>query len=51
MIIRCRELKAEAWFFNYKDTDVKDVGAMSRAEVVSGLQNAQHMIRGEKAIA
>ena len=51
MLNRCRELKAEAWFFNYAGLDVKDVGAMSRSEVVLGLQSAQHMIRGEKATA
>ena len=51
MLNRCRELKAEAWFFNYAGIDVKDAGAMSRSEVVLGLQNAQHMIRGEKALA
>lgn len=45
---RCRELKTEAWFFNYGEIDVKDVGAMSKAEVVSGIENAQHMIHGER---
>jgi len=48
MYTRCRELKTEAWFFNYDGVDVKDVGAMSRSEVIHGLDNAQHMIHGER---
>jgi DNA primase len=44
---RCRELKTEAWFFNYGNIDVKDVGAMSRPEVISGLNTAKHMLRLE----
>lgn len=47
---RCRELKAEAWFFNYGTIDVKDVGAMSRAEVIAGLDNAKHMIHADRIL-
>lgn len=46
----CREFGAEAWFFDYGNLDVKDVGGMSRDEIQSGLANAKHMIKGDKAI-
>lgn len=35
----------ECWFFDYGNTDMKDVGAMSKAEVLEGLENARHSIR------
>jgi DNA primase len=35
----------EAWFFDYSNTPMKDVGGMSRAEVIIGLSNAKHSIR------
>lgn len=44
----CKEMGIECWFFNYGEIDVKDVGAMSRAEILSGLQTAHHMLRGVK---
>jgi len=47
ILARCREVKAEAWFFDYSGTDAKDVGAMSRSEIMVGLENAHHMIKGE----
>ena len=50
MFQRCLLLNTEAWFFNYAGIDVKDVGAMSRDEVLSGLSNARHMSRGERVI-
>jgi len=37
----------EAWFFNYSHTDMKDVGAMSKVEIESGLETAKHMVRGK----
>jgi DNA primase len=46
----CQEFGVECWFFNYSGIDVKDVGGMSKAEVLQGLQKAKHLIRGEKAI-
>jgi DNA primase len=46
----CREFGAEAWFFDYGNLDVKDVGGMSLDEVQSGLANAKHMIKGDRAI-
>ena len=39
----------ECWFFNYSDTDMKDVGGMSKAEIMYGLENAKHSIHGRKA--
>lgn len=40
----------EAWFFDYSGTDRKDIGGMSRAEVMQGLQNAKHCVYGEGAL-
>jgi DNA primase len=39
-----RELGFEAWFFNYSETDAKDVGAMSKDEILNGLNNAHHSV-------
>ena len=38
------EMWFEAWFFDYTNTDQKDVGGMSRDEIFSGLNNAKHFI-------
>lgn len=45
---RAMSVGLECWFFNYAQTDQKDVGGMSKAEIEWGLQNAKHIIRGEK---
>jgi 5S rRNA maturation endonuclease (ribonuclease M5) len=50
LIDRCREFGVEAWFFNYSNTDMKDIGGMSRFEIEWGINNAQHIVRGEKII-
>ena len=50
LLSSCNELGLEARFFNYSQTDMKDVGAMGRDEIEWGLQNARHFVRGEKAI-
>ena len=42
----CRETWKEALFFNYSQTDMKDIGAMSKVEIEFGLENAKHMVRG-----
>jgi 5S rRNA maturation endonuclease (ribonuclease M5) len=42
---RLLELKHEAWFFNYKGIDVKDIGGMYRQEVYTGLEHAVHSVR------
>jgi 5S rRNA maturation endonuclease (ribonuclease M5) len=41
----------EAWFFNYAHTEMKDVGGMSKAEIITGLNNAKHSVNGLGAIA
>jgi 5S rRNA maturation endonuclease (ribonuclease M5) len=40
----------EAWYFNYGHTDMKDVGAMSRIEILTGLDNAKHSVNGLGAL-
>lgn len=45
-----RPLNFEAWFFDYSHTDRKDIGGMSRSEVLTGLQNARHCVYGEMAL-
>lgn len=35
----------EAWFFDYSSTNMKDVGGMSKVEVLSGLESAKHSVR------
>lgn len=47
---KCREMGIEAWFFDYRHTDMKDVGAMSLDEVRSGLENARHIAQGRKVV-
>ena len=39
----------ECWFFNYGDCDQKDVGGMSKDEILFGLNNARHSIHGKRA--
>ena len=39
------------WFFSYTHTDMKDVGGMSKSEILQGLDEARHSIRGKKALA
>ena len=46
LLYMCEEAGVECWFFNYGSIDVKDVGAMSKSEIVSGLETAKHMLRG-----
>jgi 5S rRNA maturation endonuclease (ribonuclease M5) len=40
----------EARFFNYSHTEMKDVGAMSRLEILTGLDNAKHSVHGLGAL-
>jgi len=35
----------ESWFFEYADIDVKDVGGMSKTEVLKGISEARHSVR------
>jgi DNA primase len=39
-----QDLWFEGWFFNYDHTDQKDIGGMSRDEVMIGLTNARHYV-------
>lgn len=50
LLDNCKVMGAEAWFFNYGDTDIKDIGGMSLKEIEYGLQTAKHMMRGKKAV-
>lgn len=40
----------EAWYFNYAHTEMKDVGGMSRLEILTGLDNAKHSVNGLGAL-
>lgn len=48
LLQKCMVLRIEAWFFDYSNIKQKDVGDMSRSEIMIGLENAKHMIKGEK---
>lgn len=50
LLNKCQEMGVEAWFFSYKHTDMKDVGAMSLDEVRLGLEKARHIAQGKKAV-
>lgn len=41
----------ECWFFNYASTGIKDIGGMSKAEIVYGIEHAKHALHGEKALS
>jgi DNA primase len=41
-LLQCNK---EAWFFDYSDTDMKDVGGMSRQEVINGIVSSIHSVR------
>lgn len=45
-----KDMRFECWFFNYDNTEMKDIGGMSKAEIVFGLDNARHSIHGKKAV-
>lgn len=46
----CKKMNTEVWFFNYSHTDCKDVGGMSKDEILLGIENAKHSIHGFKAV-
>lgn len=50
MLSLAKDMGLECWFFNYSNTTMKDVGAMSKDEIEWGLAHAKHMIHGKKAI-
>ena len=41
----------ECWFFDYASTGVKDIGGMSKAEIVYGIEHSKHALHGEKALS
>lgn len=40
----------DCWFFNYSETDKKDIGGMSKREVTFGLEKARHGLHGRKVL-
>ena len=44
-LLHCNKVGREAWFFNYTETDAKDIGGMSKSEVFYGVDSAVHSIR------
>ena len=40
-----KDMGFECWFFNYSDTTMKDVGGMSKSEVLTGLELSRHSVR------
>lgn len=51
MLDLTKDMAFEAFFFNYGDSDRKDIGGMSRGEVSYGLDNAKHCVYGLGALA
>lgn len=45
VLTRLMSRRQEAWFFNYGDLDVKDVGGMSKSEILNGMDTAIHSVR------
>lgn len=35
----------DSWFFNYDYTDQKDIGGMSKSEIITGLDTSHHVLR------
>ena len=49
LLSACNQMGFDAWFFNYTSSDIKDVGGMSKAEILFGINNAQHSVKGRRA--
>jgi len=47
---RMLDLPIDAWYFNYSHTDMKDIGAMSKAEIQTGIETAMHSVNGLGAL-
>jgi hypothetical protein len=45
LLEKTKTMGFEAWFFDYSHTDMKDVGGMSKAEILQGLLSAKHSVR------
>jgi DNA primase len=50
LLMLAKAMHVEAKFFNYSSTEMKDVGGMSLGEIEWGINNARHILRGERAI-
>jgi DNA primase len=46
----CQSFNINAKFFNYSHTEMKDIGAMSKEEILNGIDSAKHYVRGARAI-
>jgi DNA primase len=51
LVHRARDLWMEFWLFDYSDVDVKDIGAMSKDEIIKGLDRAKHCLYGDRSFA
>lgn len=51
LIRRATALWMEFWLFDYSDVDVKDIGAMSKNEIIKGLDRAKHCLYGDRSLA
>jgi DNA primase len=51
LVKRAQDLWMEFWVFDYSDVDVKDIGAMSKDEILRGLDRAKHCLYGDRSLA
>jgi len=51
LLYKARDMGVECWFLDYGALDVKDIGAMSKSEILDCISKAKHSVHGEKAIA
>jgi DNA primase len=51
LVNKARNLWMEFWLFDYSHVDVKDIGAMSKNEILQGLDRAKHCLYGDRSLA
>lgn len=51
LVNKARDLWMEFWLFDYSHVDVKDIGAMSKNEILQGLDRAKHCLYGDRSLA
>lgn len=51
LIRRATSLWMDFWLFDYSHVDVKDIGAMSKNEILQGLDRAKHCLYGDRSLA
>lgn len=51
LVNKARNLWMEFWVFDYSHVDVKDIGAMSKNEILQGLDRAKHCLYGDRSFA